>query len=41
MQSEERPREPALPATVTFVIILGVIIVVGWFLMFHLTATRW
>lgn len=41
--SDERDRaaEEPLPATTTFVFIVGAIIVVGWFLMFALLRARW
>jgi len=41
MQSPDEHREPVLPATVRFVTALGIIILVGWVLMFRLTAIRW
>ena len=37
----EEPKDPPLPATVIFVCGLGVLIVVGWLLMFHLLTVRW
>ena len=38
---QEKPKDRPLPATVAFVIGLGILIVGGWFLMFHLLTTRW
>jgi len=37
----DKPRDPPLPATVAFVVGLGVFIVVGWLLMFRLMLARW
>ena len=37
----EEPKDTPLPATVLFVCGLGVLIVVGWLLMFHLLTVRW
>lgn len=41
MKRGPEPVKPPLPATVRFVTLVGVIIVVGWFLMFRLLITRW
>jgi len=41
IQPEERQGEPDLPATAKFVIGIGIIIVIGWLLMYHLTVVRW
>ena len=38
---QEKPKDGPLPATVAFVIGLGVLIVVGWALMFRLLVERW
>ncbi len=40
---EKRPREEdaPLPATFAFVMTMGVVFGVGWFLMFWLLASRW
>ena len=37
----DKPKEPPLPATVAFVIGLGIVFVVGWLLMFRLLTVRW
>jgi hypothetical protein len=39
-QSSPRGDEP-LPATLTFVFILGALITIGWFCMFALLRARW
>ena len=41
MKSGPEPVEPALPATVKFVTMLGLFIVAGWLLMFWLLVKRW
>lgn len=38
---DDEPKDRPLPATVQFVIGLGLFIVVGWFLMFRLMLARW
>jgi hypothetical protein len=38
---QEKPKDSPLPATVAFVTGLGILIVVGWFLMFRLLTSRW
>jgi hypothetical protein len=38
---DQEPDEPALPATVQFVTLLGAIIVIGWVMMFFLLVKRW
>jgi hypothetical protein len=40
MGVEPRKDEP-LPATVRFVFVLGILMVVGWFAMFWLLKVRW
>ncbi len=37
----DKSKDPPLPVTVGFVIVLGVIFVGGWLLMFRLLAERW
>lgn len=37
----EEPKDTPLPATVLFVCGLGVLIVGGWLIMFHLLTVRW
>jgi hypothetical protein len=37
----EPPRDEALPATLVFVSVLGVLIFVGWFAMYALLRARW
>jgi len=41
MRPDREPVEPALPATVTFVTLVGSLIVIGWVLMFVLLVKRW
>jgi hypothetical protein len=41
MANSSEPGQFKLPATVTFVSILGAALVVVWFLMFHLMLQRW
>lgn len=41
MRRDQDPVEPALPATVTFVSLVGSLIVIGWVLMFVLLVKRW
>ena len=41
MPVDKEPAEPALPATVTFVSLLGSLIVICWVLMFVLLVKRW
>ena len=38
---KDEDKDHSLPGTVTFVTLLGIFIVVGWLLMFALTASRW
>jgi hypothetical protein len=39
MKDDDKDR--SLPGTVIFVTLLGAFIVIGWLLMFALTASRW
>ena len=41
MSDREPHSDKPLPATATFVAILGTIIVVGWLLMYELLRSRW
>jgi hypothetical protein len=41
MPMHDKQKDPPLPATVTFVIGLGVLFVIGWLLMFRLLTVRW
>jgi hypothetical protein len=41
MMSGEKPKDLPLPATVAFVSGIGILIVAGWLLMFHLLTERW
>lgn len=41
MANSSGPGEFKLPATITFVSILGAALVVVWLLMFHLLVERW
>jgi len=41
MNTPEKQKDVPLPATVAFVVGLGVVIVVGWLLMFRLLMERW
>lgn len=41
MEPEETPHEHQLPGTVRFVTVMGILFVIGWLLMFHLTSARW
>jgi hypothetical protein len=38
---DQESDEPALPATVQFVTLVGAIIVIGWAMMFLLLVKRW
>jgi hypothetical protein len=35
------PKDEPLPATMTFVFTIGVLILIGWFAMFALLRARW
>ena len=41
MNTPEKPKDVPLPATVAFVVGLGIVIVAGWLLMFRLLVERW
>jgi hypothetical protein len=41
MRRDKDPVEPALPATVTFVTLVGSLVVIGWVVMFALLVKRW
>jgi hypothetical protein len=41
MRRDRDPAEPALPATITFVSLVGSLIVISWVAMFFLLVKRW
>jgi hypothetical protein len=41
MPMHDKQKDPPLPATVAFVIGLGIFFVIGWLLMFRLLTVRW